>query len=836
MKKQEIAMTSKNQDPKALLSQVNSNASRLRNMWLVFLAVTAYFWATLAEISHVELLAGDRLSIPIVDINLSTVGFFVFAPLFYFTVLTWLVFQVLLFQSKAHALIALSSDDKQTIDWHQIDSFALQVAPFDRTIAYPERLVLSGGWFLSTFILPIATMLYFQAVYLPVHSAIITGIHMVLVHLVVCLGGYLILIRKAPNVKRTVLDGKGYVFAFSAALSVFLSWFVLAQPGGIGLSRIPYIVDEELNYATRSQKSFVPRNFVLIDRKGGEVRERLQSLNLTERDFRGALLANSNFSGLDFRGSDLSDSRLFESDFSGADLGCIVRNGVDRSDMKCTDLTSVHATGAIFNSANTSGADFSNSFLSRTAFSRLEIDCRQFEEEGHSLDWCASFDNALLSHAKFQNSNISNASFLNADLSGTDFIQTRIAGSNFEGANLSGVLFEGVDLTGTKFDGAVFGCTNEEEPNEKCSSFVETNLTDTSFEATNLDGMHFSSLSAGNANFSNAEMSGSFFDRVDLTEANLSEIQSLGLMLEVSFPQDFNLRGVGAHPASLLKPRFHGSPDLLDFRGVNLPEYELSGSEMYSVDFSGANLGGAKFKGAELRFVNFQGADLRNVDFSYARLERPDFRGALLDGAKFSGAQLLDPLLGLASFPDEESLLSMDLRDDDNKALATSMTEIELKKVEVTELFLRSIERIDAADRMLNLLKLAKSASWENNAKWLAFIDSDQPFACFNRLSEIADYYCSASPNSHVRTAENHTVYLSPTLEQPEILDELNLNADFPSLTKKLTLHVNQSDERLNTIPCGSPIEDDDTRELVRLLRISPSPLAGMICPASVSP
>ena len=77
---------------------------------------------------------------------------------------------------------------------------------------------------------------------------------------------------------------------------------------------------------------------------------------------------------------------------------------------------------------------------------------------------------------------------------------------------------------------------------------------------------------------------------------------------------------------------------LIDFRGRDYRNCDLSGAVLNFADFSGSDLSGANLSGAELSYGIFNNAKLIEADLSGALLNGVDFSGADLTGADLSGS------------------------------------------------------------------------------------------------------------------------------------------------------------------------------------------------------
>ena len=65
---------------KELAQDVNLTSSSTRNGWVFFLALQAYFFVALAGITHRDLLLNTPVALPLLQVEISLQGFFVFGP------------------------------------------------------------------------------------------------------------------------------------------------------------------------------------------------------------------------------------------------------------------------------------------------------------------------------------------------------------------------------------------------------------------------------------------------------------------------------------------------------------------------------------------------------------------------------------------------------------------------------------------------------------------------------------------------------------------------------------------------------------------------------------
>ena len=195
-------------------------------------------------------------------------------------------------------------------------------------------------------------------------------------------------------------------------------------------------------------------------------------LDLSELNFKGANLANSDFYGADFTGAnlkgvDLSHTRLDRSvlmraDLSGANLtGATILRPTIYADLSNNTLDAPRFAGAnltdVHVQAELSGSDFRGADLSRANFFPLE----GRPGEGtlatayrNILKYC-DFSGARLRNTNMERAVLWFAKFTGADLKGANFKDADLSRADFAGADISGADFTHADLDGANFVGAI---------------------------------------------------------------------------------------------------------------------------------------------------------------------------------------------------------------------------------------------------------------------------------------------------------------------------------------------------------------------------------------------
>lgn len=218
--------------------------------------------------------------------------------------------------------------------------------------------------------------------------------------------------------------------------------------------------------------------------------------------------------------------------------------------------------------------------------------------------------------AQMEGANLDGAQMEGADLSLAQMEQADLTGAQMEGANLSGAQMVGADLDGAQLGGA---------------DLTAANMEAALFREALLEGADFR-----NANLTSAVLARARMDRVDLRGVRLDDALLTGAQMENS-----NLRG-----ATMLGAELNGA----QMKGADLRNVEMNGSHLFRADMEGADLSGAQMKGASLGEVvmkgailieaQMQGATLFNANLIDADLSRANIEGAELTGATMEGANL----------------------------------------------------------------------------------------------------------------------------------------------------------------------------------------------------
>ena len=340
----------------ALLDSLNGSAERFQTLWFSFLGLTLYLAIAALATTHRNLLLGEPQVLPILNIKVELLPFYVIAPLlylvFHFYVLMMLVLlarTAATFEEQLRITLPIESDREQFRARVENALFLQMLVGMKQERAGFNGFLLSLIALITIVAVPLATLILMQMMFLPYHSLAITWWHRILVladlvFLIVMWGMYsnqsgierppflfrhwdrqrnglalaanICLIAVAlwlsfwegrwagePYVGRAKLHARGVVWG------LFPDRLILWNEIVVGESRLEDIGKET---ASRGRSGFVPaRNF------GGRD---LQGAVLAGADLRGVALDDANVQGADLAYARLDGALLQRAQLQGADL------------------------------------------------------------------------------------------------------------------------------------------------------------------------------------------------------------------------------------------------------------------------------------------------------------------------------------------------------------------------------------------------------------------------------------------------------------------------------------------------------------------------------------
>jgi uncharacterized protein YjbI with pentapeptide repeats len=171
----------------ALLAALNRSAERMQALWFTFIGLTLYFVLTALTTTHRMLLLEEPQNLPIVNLKVPLLPFYVIAPIFYLG-LHFYVLLMLVLLSRSAKVFEVSLGDTLPIESERERyRMRLENAPFLQMLcgAREERtgfnsLVLALMAALTVAVAPVVTLVVMQWQFLPYHHWRITWLHRLL--------------------------------------------------------------------------------------------------------------------------------------------------------------------------------------------------------------------------------------------------------------------------------------------------------------------------------------------------------------------------------------------------------------------------------------------------------------------------------------------------------------------------------------------------------------------------------------------------------------------------------------------------------------------------------
>lgn len=490
-------------------NSVNSAATRVRGLWLGYIALIAYLIITVGAVTHRDLLLENPVKLPVLNVDLSLLGFFAIAPIFFLINHFYLLLhlaglgrRIREYNEAIDSAIEvgqLQSSDEDTRR-RKLDSFVI-VQAFGGTSEERSTRVGSTGWFLKAIIwitvviAPVLMLQQMQIYFLPYQNAGVTWVHRVVV-----LSDLALLWLFWPAIHRGFAnlqvirpwgDLKAAVAGICCLAVVVFSLLIATFPGermdrsGIGGEidrkmegwRTPqdqvfwrikeWLFEGGVDQVTGRRASWFSRTLVIPDgdfvddeelaklerlEKDKKLHERSRLISLRGRDLRGAVLQRADLRNADFTGAHLEGADLSWAKLDGARFDC----GDSSETPKCANLEDARLRHASLRVASFKGAN-----IQRTKLSGADLQGAIFFEadlQGASLFAAkaegASFDYADLQGSTLFNTNLQGASLSHANLQGATLFQANLQGADLESTDFQGALLSGARLQGASLDSA----------------------------------------------------------------------------------------------------------------------------------------------------------------------------------------------------------------------------------------------------------------------------------------------------------------------------------------------------------------------------------------------
>ena len=497
-------------NPRRLLHAVNESAHAVRNGWVFFLALTAFFFVTVAGVTHQDLLLNSPVALPVLQVGIALKRFFLFAPLILVLVHFAVLLQYAMLARKTRALHGfLREKEKDGIFRTHPLRLELSSYFFVQAMAGPTRSPVLGAFltamsWLTLGLFPIALLLFIQIAFLPFHDAVITWSHRIYL-----MTDFMIILSIGIF---TRFPDRGFWVAFWRYLREYTMMFVLtfsgwmaalgfsfgiatipgywmerqvmaaAEPFGLNVG-VPYIHDaNDVSEATSgpTTQAFAGQAHMVTDRKaflptaylfegvpnrvtGKATSWFSRNILVTDLDLVPYVdkdREDANEVSLHLRGRDLTyayfdRSDLHRADLTGAKLNHASMSGTNlsRARMRSTQLIGVNLEGANLAHADLSFAKITHANLKETGLQCANLYFATIVDSDLSKAKMpgSNLHNATLQASNLGQTNLQGSNMIFASLQISDFLKANLQGANLSGANLTGAdlseaLLQGTDM------------------------------------------------------------------------------------------------------------------------------------------------------------------------------------------------------------------------------------------------------------------------------------------------------------------------------------------------------------------------------------------------------
>jgi uncharacterized protein YjbI with pentapeptide repeats len=432
-------------DPKdigELQKALNDAAGKASVLWTSFIIFQLYLVIAFGSVTHRDLFLENSIKLPVLNVDLPLVGFFVVVPIILVVFHFYIFLQLLALAAKAKRYDALLKQEAPASDRlrEQLDSFVVLqflAGPVEQRTGFVGFSLRFIGW-VTLVAVPVIILIQGQLTFLPYHLAWVVWLQRftLLIDLVV-IERFWKRVGSSddepiiPGVRSETWSLLGTIAGFGIVL---FSWTLATFPGElVDRSSSLSLISWRPSWSALHEVLFGGEPDPWTGRPNGLFLNRLvlTDQSFVDTDTFGELGVKHSFRGRDLRFAVLLRADLRKADFTGAALTQAV-------------LSFAKLQNARFGCAT----EIISPILPRS--SREEDNCgdlrgahlRSANLQGASLER-APLDRADLGHAQLQGAN-----FKDAQLEGANLGHARLQGANLRGAQLQGADLADVDMRG----------------------------------------------------------------------------------------------------------------------------------------------------------------------------------------------------------------------------------------------------------------------------------------------------------------------------------------------------------------------------------------------------
>ena len=533
---------------------VNEAAKRVNGVWISFVLMAVYFFISTLTVTPVILFKASPVKLPIFNVDLPLLTYFLVAPAMFLAMHAYLVVLVEGLANRVWFYEEAIGKSVGSRKWKHADREARRLRLENSVIVSAmgagarrrNTLADSGGEWIASLTLvfmPLLLMLLFQLKFLPYQDAAWTWAHRVFVLADFALCARIIW-RGWPNAAR-IPRGQRKASMIIGPIVVFAVVIAAGFPGEPIYEMLRPLKlavwalegpSDPVDYAHHGSVRPFPNRMILADE------QRLVEVPVSIAVSPGAL-ANGTFAGDGHANATSKTETSGDNKWHGWDTPVVV--GYDpsvASNALPSTTFSARARNfrrAVFDRSNLRGVDFSGSDLSGATMQGASLQQAKFDcawpshgEQHTGADGsytnsysppsqCAKLERANLTESKLDDASFARASMSGlissrATITGANFSEATLYGANFESANGDAPDFSGARLAGSNFSTATLRVANFGWAHLQGAALVNATLPAATFYSA-----HAQTIDASNANFEAATFESALLTYGKLDKANL---------------------------------------------------------------------------------------------------------------------------------------------------------------------------------------------------------------------------------------------------------------------------------------------------------------------------
>jgi uncharacterized protein YjbI with pentapeptide repeats len=540
-----MSMTIDPKDVGELQRSLNEAASKASVLWTTFVTFELYLAIAFGSVKHRDIFLETPIKLPVLNVDLPLVGFFVVAPTILVIFHFYVFLQLLALAAKAKDYDALlrqatsDTSDRQYLR-HRLDSFLvlqLLVGPTEQRTGFGGFSLRLIAW-ITLVGIPVLILLQGQVTFLPYHREWVVWLQRAAVLIDLAVIWYFGKRVRSDNEPIVARVGQAWpiVGAAASVCVVLLSVGVATFPGERADEHVPDIrfIPTTWRPHWSKKEDWTSLHDLLFAGAADEVTGRPRSL------FSNRLVLTDQ----SFVDPDELDNVEISRSLRGRDLRHAVLN---RADLRKADFTGAMLNGASFLMSKLQNARFG--CANRGTNTDTETDDKESQGGQWPDDGCTWLQDADLPFAQLQDAFLPGARLQGADLTKAQLQDAYLSGAQLQGAKLGLGTLQGAWLAGAKLQGAWL---------------ASAQLQGASLENAHLQGAWLSEARLQGASLSKAQMQGASLEEAHLEGALLSGAQLQGSSLDRTHLQGASIANAGVW-------RARGSPeiDFTDLHGID---------------------------------------------------------------------------------------------------------------------------------------------------------------------------------------------------------------------------------------------------------------------------